>query len=455
MSAQEIASVVAEAALLLVDGIVVRVREPMPHHLALEIRKGGRNHELVLGVAAGLSRIHLAHDLPPTPPGPCPLTLRARKRMRPGRVTSLCQVGGDRVVRLSVSQHQQETGPWQTTLVAELFGRGRLFLLDGDDVVLAVSGPGGPRGLSVGQPYEAPSAGPNGVPEAATGVDSSMLERRYQGWMAGQGEDSAQRQAETRHRREVKRLQRRIAALEKDLMGLADWQSAQRRGELLAGHRHLLKRGMASVTVNDWFDPACPELLICLDKALTPEENVERQFKRAAKGKKGIPKLTLRIAEDRAALAALEATGPKVEEAVPATSPSGKKGERWRWFETVSGWRVYVGRSAADNDRITFKLANGNDFWFHARETPGSHVLLKGSGEPPQKAIHDAARLAAHFSKLKQAGGGEVMYSQRKYLRRPKGGRPGQVLVTQEKVIAVDLASVDMAELLATRKIND
>ncbi|MFQ5507737.1 MAG: NFACT family protein [Leptospirillia bacterium] len=166
MTEVEIAVAVAEIADATVDGVIMRVRQPMPDHLAISVRKAGKHHEFVVGVAAGMARIHLARNLPPTPPGPSAFTLRARKLMRPARLVAVEQVAGDRIVRIRISGHREADGRWQSSLIAELFGRGRLLLLDADDRVLAWHGPGGGRGLVVGAPYTAP---PGGRPGGARG----------------------------------------------------------------------------------------------------------------------------------------------------------------------------------------------------------------------------------------------------------------------------------------------
>jgi len=122
-----------------------------------------------------------------------------------------------------------------------------------------------------------------------------------------------------------------------------------------------------------------------------------------------------------------------------------------RRFRGGDGWEIWVGRGARHNDRLTFRMARGNDLWFHARDTAGAHVLLRGTGTPPGEAMHRAAVLAAHFSRLKDAGGGEVLYTPKKYLRRPKGGHPGQVLVRAEKVMHIHLDATETTRLLADR----
>lgn len=464
MNRAEIAAAVRQVSAAVTDGVVVKIREPLPDHLAFEVRKSGRNVEFVIGVAAGLSRIHLADNLPPTPPGPCALTLRARKLMRPSRVVGIEQLAGDRLVVLTVSRHTEAKEQWQGSLVAELFSRGRLFLLDDRQRVLAVSGPGGTRGLAVGDVYQPPAPPTVAAPaETAEKVTCAQLEARYAEWAGRQQTERAVHAEAARIGREKKRITRKIAAMERDLARLDGWEELAREGELLAAHRHLLKRGMSQVSVTDWHVEGSPECTIVLDPERTPEQHIEDLFKKARKARSGRPQITARIAAahaDLERLAKQEVMLAEAPEKVPlarqksapkAGRRSDKSGGNLRRFVSSDKWDIYVGRSATENDRITFRLARGNDLWFHARDTPGSHVLLRGSGTAPERAVHEAAALAAHFSKLKNQGGGEVICAQRKYLKKPRGGHPGQVLVTQERVIHVRLDEELVARLKRRR----
>ena len=112
----------------------------------------------------------------------------------------------------------------------------------------------------------------------------------------------------------------------------------------------------------------------------------------------------------------------------------------FREFKIIGNWRVFVGQNDAKNDQLTFKFAKGDDWWFHARGAAGSHVVLKRDGRsdnPGKQAIESAASIAAFFSKAKASGLVPVIYTQRKYVRKPKGAKPGQVIVEREEVVIV------------------
>jgi predicted ribosome quality control (RQC) complex YloA/Tae2 family protein len=123
----------------------------------------------------------------------------------------------------------------------------------------------------------------------------------------------------------------------------------------------------------------------------------------------------------------------------------------FRTFKSQSGAPVLVGRSARDNDSLTFKTARGNDLWLHARSVTGAHVVVPGAGESPDaRTLGDAALLAAHFSSLRGEAGAEVAWTRCKYVRKPRGAAPGSVIISQEKTLRVRLDKERLALLLKT-----
>ncbi len=115
----------------------------------------------------------------------------------------------------------------------------------------------------------------------------------------------------------------------------------------------------------------------------------------------------------------------------------------YKKYHSPGGFDILVGRSSSDNDTLTFKVANKNDWWFHVRQIRGSHVILRtGSQIPQQSDLVKAAEFAALNSKAKHSGIVVVQYCQRKHLSKPKGSSPGTVLVHQEHSITIDLDQV-------------
>ena len=114
-------------------------------------------------------------------------------------------------------------------------------------------------------------------------------------------------------------------------------------------------------------------------------------------------------------------------------------------------YRILVGRSAKENDELLRRHVRGNDWWFHCRDYPGAYVFVKvpAGKSPPLETMLDAASLALHFSRAKNAGAGDVYYTQVKHLRRAKDAPKGLVLPTQEKNLHVKLDPTRIERLKA------
>ncbi len=107
-------------------------------------------------------------------------------------------------------------------------------------------------------------------------------------------------------------------------------------------------------------------------------------------------------------------------------------------YELPGGWRVLAGRTESDNDRLSTRLANANDFWFHVRGMPGSHVVLRVDDvEPDREVVRGAAAIAAYHSKARGGGKVPVSCTRAKYVTKPKGAKPGTVQIRREKVLTV------------------
>ncbi|MDQ6653336.1 MAG: NFACT RNA binding domain-containing protein, partial [Acidobacteriota bacterium] len=127
-----------------------------------------------------------------------------------------------------------------------------------------------------------------------------------------------------------------------------------------------------------------------------------------------------------------KATGRKKQKASP-TLPG------MRRYRSSDGYEVIVGRTARDNDQLTFRLARPNDLWLHAGDYPGSHVIVRNISrrDVPHRTIMEAAQLAAKFSQANKDSKVIIHYTRRKFLSKPKGAAPGLVRMSSFKTITV------------------
>jgi predicted ribosome quality control (RQC) complex YloA/Tae2 family protein len=228
---------------------------------------------------------------------------------------------------------------------------------------------------------------------------------------------------------------------------------------------HLLTKGMRQTEIENVFDLKRVHVNIPLEPRLTPAQNAERYFDKAKKARASVgEKLDrqdavrekweiLRELLDRLTpVETMEQFGDFVAEnkerlaqvgyRVAGPGPdAGREQIPFRAFTVTGGFQVWVGKSSENNDLLTMKYAKPNDLWFHARGSSGSHVILRmgtGKGEPSKQAIHEAAGIAAYYSKMKGAKHVPVAVTERKYVRKPRGAEPGSVTIEREKLLFVE-----------------
>jgi len=225
-------------------------------------------------------------------------------------------------------------------------------------------------------------------------------------------------------------------------------------GELLLTYQGQVKRGACEVTLPDY--EGTPRA-VALDPTLTPVENAQAYFRRYRKAHRAAEKIPARIAKftaDRAYLEQLAAdlalaeSRPEIEEVRHALAEGGwtpkarkrKSGQVSgpRYFE-VSGFPIYVGRNARQNEQVTFKQAGPDDLWLHTRDVPGAHVIIKsGRQDAPEEVIQRAAELAAYYSPARDSGRVAVIVTRRRFVRRLRGGHPGLVTYRNERTVWVE-----------------
>ena len=188
---------------------------------------------------------------------------------------------------------------------------------------------------------------------------------------------------------------------------------------------------------------------IPIDNTKTPAENAQKYFDKYGKMKRTAEALNELILETKGQIDHLESIQNSLDIALSADDlvqikdelieygfikkgkGSKKQKVKSKPFHYISsdGFDMYVGKNNYQNDELTFKLATGNDWWFHAKASAGSHVIVKTEGkELPDQTFEEAARLAAHFSKASSQDKAEVDYIQKKHIKKPNGSKPGFVV---------------------------
>ena len=228
---------------------------------------------------------------------------------------------------------------------------------------------------------------------------------------------------------------------------------------MLQSHFHLIRPRQDTITLPDWEEENASKTL-SLDPHLSAHENIEKYFKSARKLKKtyAIVDLLIKKAEEELSLyqnfltelkeASLEKQLNQIIEKArlliqkPPTKESGStKRPPFRSFKTAANLSIFVGKSDLENDSLSFSFANGSDLWFHAANTPGSHVVLKKEkkGAVDEESIQDALQLALYFSKAKARKEDDVVMTECKFLSKSKSAPPGQVQISKHQTIHVRL----------------
>lgn len=335
------------------------------------------------------------------------------------------------------------------------------------------------------QPAEPPKAPAREFHAAEIGVAESEEDlARLAAQIQHAFDDDFQREVAHELNAAERGLTRRLEAQGGDLERTRAFLASRRWGEILLSHYHDIPRGASRVRLPDTFaDSPGATVEIPLDPKLTPQQNAARLFQRAKKGERGERLVEQRIAQTRKSLAGLAGlrrdllTRPPKEAlrllddflreaglssktrgdgrkihlgrrtaAVPRAvrpghrSPGARESIRPRTFVTSDGWEVWVGRNNTDNDRITHRLSNPHDLWFHVVGVPGSHVILRRPSRnavPKPRALEEAAAIAAYFSKARKLSRVPVIFTERKFVSKPRRGKPGQAICSRERELLV------------------
>ncbi len=456
---------------LVVNGTIERVWRPTPTSILLELRglnklRTSKKPRLFIDLEHNAPWVAVTTRWPETPKAPDRETLELRKHLENRKIVAV-GVENDRRLVLSCLG--------DVSLVVQLAGR------------YPQAGVLGPQADASEPPLctllptrevrddGSPPLKP--TPLAPTDATTDWLLAWGDAlWAAADNRAETRRRTEleTQLRRALSKKRQHLEALRSDLAKTESRHGLLADGELLKTVLHSVQPESDSVEVMDWSTDPPATRLLTLDPAMSGPENLERLFTRYKKlqrqNKSLVPQLEAtdlavvelellemetKAAATPAAFEALElrlvelGLGPAAPQAQRRREGTGKSEARlpYRRFVAVDGSDILVGRSARDNDALTFKVARGADIFLHARDVAGSHVILchRRRGDPHPEALLDAAVLAAWSSKARNDTLIDVLWTERKNVKKVRGGAPGLVQTAVPRTLTVrpDQARID------------
>lgn len=257
-------------------------------------------------------------------------------------------------------------------------------------------------------------------------------------------------------KKEIEKNERKREKLQRE------WQESEKSGEyqlygeLLTANLHLAKKGMKEITVTNYYTGE--PLTIPLDADKSPSENAQAYFRKYQKAKnareavktqleqteKELEYLSLLHEQIRMASAKdldeikeeLAEQGYLKERPGRKERPGKKAAPAPEQFLASDGTPILVGKNNKQNEYLTMRLARNEEVWLHAKNVPGSHVVIRSS-EPSEETLLEAAHLAAYYSKARNSGNVDVDYTKVKYVRKPTGAKPGFVIYDHQKTVRV------------------
>ncbi len=539
-------------------GRIDRVTQPEKDTIVLLVRAGNANRQLLLCASPGNARLHLTENRYSNPLEPPALCMLLRKQLMGGRVLSVQQVNGDRIVYVDLETVNELGDRVARRLVLEIMGRHScLALLDENGRILEAArhvdeGMSRVRQILPGLPYLPPpdqgklnpetltaedlaarlqSAGgdlPRALSAAIAGLSRIAAEelsfrilapgetwpedlpdacRRLQDLLRrlprmaeprmllnpeGEPEDVfpflylsrdpdrqercpslsqaldrcyGSRDAKDRLRQrgaamvrtlkgQIERCEKKLALQEEELASAERMEEYRVMGETIHANLYQLKKGMTEVTLPDWYSEGGGEITIPLDIRLTPVQNAQRYFKKYQKARSARETAAIQREKTLRELDYLEGMLLDVDKCVGESELEEIRQELVRTgylkrvsnrrqqrqlpqsrpyrYRSADGIDILVGKNAAQNDRLTLSAA-GDALWLHAKDMPGSHVIVCAEGDIPLETLKAAALLAAWYSKGQRSSLVPVDYTLRKYVKKPSGAAPGMMIYTHQK----------------------
>jgi predicted ribosome quality control (RQC) complex YloA/Tae2 family protein len=468
----DLETVLAEIQPVLTGGWIQKIHQPQTLALTLDVRAPGASVMIYICAEPRLARLHFVSKKYPNPPSPPPFCQFLRSHLEGGRIEEVTQQPGDRLVYVKIRKDEKV----YILVIALLGNRANVLLLNEKHMLL--------RSLrksrfQIGERFVPPAtrSSPSSQPPspwregeiekpldedktfAAKYPVSAAMEAYYDKKEKEENQHTLHDQQLAHARKALKVAKGKLRALQEDLQKADRYREYGRYGELMKIALHDIHKGQETATLTDYFDPALPTLTLPLDPAKDPVRNMEDYFRKHHKYLGAQEHLLPRIETQQQKVTTLEEQLTQIEQGIidPAFSPKPTKklqpppaprpsnvrpapAQGYRTYTSADGISILVGKTAKDNDHLTFKVGNPDDLWLHARGTPGSHVIvrLEKGQTVPHETLKDAATLTLWFSDLRKSGKGEVIYTLRKFVKKAKGQKPGAVHVTRDKSMWIE-----------------
>ncbi|MFR4702959.1 MAG: NFACT RNA binding domain-containing protein [Ligilactobacillus salivarius] len=273
-------------------------------------------------------------------------------------------------------------------------------------------------------------------------------------------------------RKNLQRNKKKLKKLSNELKATENADEYRIKGEVLTTYLYQIKRGMTKITLPNFYDNN-KEITISLSNQLSPSQNAQKYFKKYQKLKNAVTFVNEQIELTIKEVAYLEEIQTQIELATPADlndiktelqqegyikkkqqkskHSSRVKINKPESFIASDGTEILVGKNNLQNEKLTLHTAKKTDIWLHAKNIPGSHVIIK-SNNPSDETLFEAAMLAAYFSKFRSSANVPIDYVQVKNIRKPNGSKPGFVIYEGQKTLTVTPTEDFVLELRQNKK---
>ncbi|MDF4185516.1 NFACT RNA binding domain-containing protein [Ligilactobacillus salivarius] len=273
-------------------------------------------------------------------------------------------------------------------------------------------------------------------------------------------------------RKNLQRNKKKLKKLSNELKATENADEYRIKGEVLTTYLYQIKRGMTKITLPNFYDNN-KEITISLSNQLSPSQNAQKYFKKYQKLKNAVTFVNEQIELTKKEVTYLEEIQTQIELATPADlndiktelqqegyikkkqqkskHSSRVKINKPESFIASDGTEILVGKNNLQNEKLTLHTAKKTDIWLHAKNIPGSHVIIK-SNNPSDETLFEAAMLAAYFSKFRSSANVPIDYVQVKNIRKPNGSKPGFVIYEGQKTLTVTPTEDFVLELRQNKK---